>query len=109
VSLDPKALVFEAQKIRMRINGVVEGIEGALGARPGKNLQIHFRGTDQLEATIDRASCRLSFAIGLCGALGAAALTANRSGVPRWVPTLAGGIGAALAAGLLANRSKADR
>jgi predicted unusual protein kinase regulating ubiquinone biosynthesis (AarF/ABC1/UbiB family) len=107
-NLDPKALFFQAEKIRMRLNRVVEGIEGALGARPGANLQIHFRGTDRLEATIDQASRRLSYALGMCGALTVAAMTANRPGVPRWVPALMGGIGTAFAARLLTNRAKRD-
>ena len=103
--LDPKKVFYEAQKARVRLVRLLEAIEGAMGARPGARLQVDFRGTDPLEETIARASQRLSFALGLSGALVATAMTANSTRAPRWVPAMIGGISSALAAGLLIDRS----
>jgi predicted unusual protein kinase regulating ubiquinone biosynthesis (AarF/ABC1/UbiB family) len=106
--LDPKKVFYEAQKARLRLVRVLEAVEGLVGARPGGDarLQVQFRGADRLEDTINRASRRLSFAIGLTGALVVTASTANSTQVPRWIPAVIGGLGSALAAGLLFDRSR---
>jgi ubiquinone biosynthesis protein len=103
-SLDPKKVFYETQKARVRLVRLLEAVEGSVGARPGARLEVDFRGTEPLEETISRASRRLSLALGLSGALIGAATTADRA--PRWVPALMGGIGSALAAGLLADSSR---
>ena len=102
-SLDPKKVFYETQKARVRLVRLLEAVEGSVGARPGSRLQVDFRGTEPLEETISRASRRLSLALGLSGALIGAATTADRA--PRWLLALMAGIGSALAAGLLADRS----
>jgi ubiquinone biosynthesis protein len=104
--LDPKKVFYETQKARVRLVRLLEAIEGAVGARPGARLQVNFRGTEPLEETIDRASRRLSLALGLGGTLVAAAVTANSKRAPRWVTAMTGGIGSALAARLLMDRSR---
>jgi predicted unusual protein kinase regulating ubiquinone biosynthesis (AarF/ABC1/UbiB family) len=105
-SLDPKRVFYEMQKARVRLVRLLEAIEGSVGARPGARLQVDFRGTEALEESISRASRRLSLALGLGGALVGAAMTADPARAPRWVPTLMGGIGSALAARLLMDRSR---
>jgi ubiquinone biosynthesis protein len=105
-SLDPKKVFYETQKARVRLVRLLEAVEGSVGARPGSRLQVDFRGTDSLEESIARASRRLSLALGLGGALLGAAMTADPARAPRWVPALMGGIGSALAAGLLVDRSR---
>jgi ubiquinone biosynthesis protein len=103
--LEPKKIFYETQKVRVRLTRLLEAIEGAVGARPGTRLQVDFRGTEPLEVSITRASRRLSLALGLCSAFVGAAVTANSTRVPRWVPATMGGIGSALAARLLLDRS----
>jgi ubiquinone biosynthesis protein len=103
--LDPKKIFYETQKARVRLVRLLEAIEGAVGARPGARLQVDFRGTEPLEETIDRASRRLSLALGLGGTLVAAAVAANSERAPRWVMAMTGGIGSVLAARLLMDRS----
>src|SRR3712207_5331508 len=103
-SLDPKKVFYETQKAKIRLVRLLEAIEGSVGARPGARMQVDFRGTEPLEETISRASRRLSLALGLSGALIGAATTADRA--PRWLLALMAGIGSALAAGLLADRSR---
>jgi ubiquinone biosynthesis protein len=105
-SLDPKKVFYETQKARVRLVRLLEAIEGAVGARPGARLQVDFRGTEPLEETIDRASRRLSLALGLGGALVATAITADPSRAPRWVPAVMGTIGSGLAARLLMDRTR---
>jgi ubiquinone biosynthesis protein len=105
-SLEPKKVFYETQKARVRLVRLLEAIEGAVGARPGAPLQVDFRGTAPLEESITQASRRLSLALSLCSALVGAAVTANSTQVPRWVPATMGGIGSALAAKLLLDRSR---
>ena len=48
------------------------GIGAALAiayARPGAQLQVRFRGTEGLEATVAQAGRRFALALGVCGAL----------------------------------------
>jgi ubiquinone biosynthesis protein len=104
--LEPKKIFYETQKVRVRLVRLLEAIEGAVGARPGARLQVDFRGTESLEESINQASRRLSLALGLCSALVGAAVTANSTQVPRWVPATMGSIGSALAARLLLDRSR---
>jgi ubiquinone biosynthesis protein len=104
--LDPKKIFYETQKARVRLVRLLEAVEGAVGARPGTRLQVDFRGTEPLEETIDRASRRLSIALGLGGTLVAAAVTATSERAPRWVTAMTGGIGSALAARLLMERTR---
>ena len=104
-SLDPKKIFYETQKARVRLIRLLEAIEGSVGARPGSRLQVDFRGTEPLEETIAQASRRLSFALGLAGALIATAITANSAQTPRWVPAMTGTLGSALAARLVMDRS----
>jgi ubiquinone biosynthesis protein len=108
-SLDPKKVFYETQKMRIRLVRLLEAVEGAVGARPGARLQVDFRGTEPLEESITRASRRLSFALGLGGALVGAAVAADAERVPRWVPAPMSGIGSALAAGLLIDSSRRKR
>jgi ubiquinone biosynthesis protein len=104
--LDPKKIFYETRKARIRFVRLLEAIEGSVGARPGARLQVDFRGTESLEETITTASRRLSFALGLGGALVGAAMTADPARAPRWVPALMGTVGSALAARLLMDRSR---
>jgi ubiquinone biosynthesis protein len=104
--LDPKKIFYETQKARVRLVRLLEAVEGAVGARPGARLQIDFRGTEPLEDTIDRASRRLSLALGVGGALVATAVSANSTQAPRWMSAIMGGIGSLFAARLLADRSR---
>ncbi|HEX6510607.1 MAG TPA: AarF/UbiB family protein, partial [Chloroflexota bacterium] len=105
-ALNPQTVVYEAHKASARLSRVVEAVEGALGARPGGNLQVHFRGTERLEDTIVTASRQLSLALSASGALALTAVTANSTRTPRWVPVVTGSIGSALAARLLLHRPR---
>ena len=107
--LDPQTLMYEAQKAHARVSRVIEALEGAVGARPGSNLQVHFRGTERLEDTIVQASRQLSLALSASGALAVTAMTANSERTPRWIPMVMGSVGTALAGALLIHRPRRGR
>jgi predicted unusual protein kinase regulating ubiquinone biosynthesis (AarF/ABC1/UbiB family)/nucleotide-binding universal stress UspA family protein len=102
--LDPQRIFYNVQKARLRLTRLAEGLESALGARPGTGLQVQMGGVERLERVIGQASRQISLAAGLCGALALAGFTAGRGSAPRWVPMLMGGIGAVLAAELVRRR-----
>ncbi len=104
--LDPQTLFYEAQKVRVRVSRMTEALEGAVGARPGGNFQVNFRGTERLEDTIETASRQVSLALTASGALAVTALTANSERAPRWLPVVIGSVGSALAASLLVHRPR---
>ena len=104
--MDPQKLFYEAQKARVRLVRVLEGIEGLVGARPGAPPQVDVRGTERLEEAIARAGRRLSLALGLSGTLAVTAVSAASTRAPRWMPALTGGIGGLLAAALLVDRAR---
>jgi ubiquinone biosynthesis protein len=104
--LDPQTILYEAQRARTRVSRVVEALEGAVGARPGSNLQVNFRGTERLEDTIVQASRQLSLALSASGALAVTAMTANSERTPRWIPMMMGSVGTALAGALLIHRPR---
>jgi ubiquinone biosynthesis protein len=99
--LSPQGLFYGLHKTRQRLFRVVEAVEGAIGARPGENLQVRFRGTEGLESTIALAGRRVSLGLGACGALIGAGVAISAARTPRWIPSAMGGLGSVLAAGLL--------
>src|SRR6266542_2842670 len=60
--LEPKALFYRSQRLKVRFLRMVEAIERLIGARPGQKLEVNFRAAS-LEDTIRRAGRTL--AIGL--------------------------------------------
>ncbi len=98
--LDPKWLFYEGQKLRTRIVRLAEAIERLAGARPGPKLQVHFKGTENLESQIRRAGRRVSVGLISAGSLIGAAVAALGT-LPGWVPAVLGGVGGALALGLV--------
>ncbi len=100
-SFSPSKWMYEFQKASVRVNRVIEAIEGLLGARPGGNLQVNFRGTENLEETIGHASRQLALAFGAGTAIVGTAMSANSERAPRWVPVALGALGSALTGGLM--------
>ena len=44
-----KTVLYESQKIKVRIGRLIESFERLTGARPGPKLQVHFRGIEGIE------------------------------------------------------------
>jgi predicted unusual protein kinase regulating ubiquinone biosynthesis (AarF/ABC1/UbiB family) len=99
-TLDPKTLVYQSQKLKVRAMRVIEAVEHLIGARPGQKLEVNFRAAT-IESTIRQAGRRL--ALGLtAGAAGlATGLTAMSTVVAGWVPVTFGVIAGVLTVGLL--------
>jgi predicted unusual protein kinase regulating ubiquinone biosynthesis (AarF/ABC1/UbiB family)/nucleotide-binding universal stress UspA family protein len=99
----PQEMLYESQKIRTRVSKLVEALERLVGARPGPNLQVEFKGFEGVEVTVRRASRRLSFALAAAGAFVAMAITADSTNVAEWVPIAIGSIAGILTFGLMAD------
>ncbi len=68
-SADPRQLFFEAQKLRVRADRLLDSLERVVGARPGVGLQVEMTRSDELTGVIERTGKRI--AIGLGAAAGA--------------------------------------
>ena len=106
--LDPKALFYQSQKVKVRLVRVVEAVERLIGARPGQKLEVNFRAA-RLEATIRAAGRRLSFGLVAGAAWLGAAITAVSDRVAWWVPIGIGAIAAIFTAGLIVDLVRRPR
>jgi ubiquinone biosynthesis protein len=97
---DPKALFYQAQRLKVRFLRVVEAVERLIGARPGQKLEVNFRATT-LETTIRRAGRRLALALTAGAAMLGTALTAVSDKVASWVPVAFGVVAFVLTLGLV--------
>jgi predicted unusual protein kinase regulating ubiquinone biosynthesis (AarF/ABC1/UbiB family) len=97
--LDPKALFYQSQKVKVRLIRVVEAVERLIGARPGQKLEVNFRAA-RLEATIRAAGRRLAVGLVAGAALLGTAITAVSTRVEWWVPVGLGAVGAVFTVGL---------
>ena len=103
---NPQRMVYEGQKLMVRLTRIVEGLERVLGVRSGPSLRVEFRGTERLEAVIRRSGRRVAFAVAGGAALLSAALTASSAHLSVWIPALLGGLGVALIVGLLTDLAR---
>jgi predicted unusual protein kinase regulating ubiquinone biosynthesis (AarF/ABC1/UbiB family)/nucleotide-binding universal stress UspA family protein len=94
--VDPRRMIYEGQKAWVRVMRFIEAIEGLTGARPGGNLQVNFRGTENLEETIGRSARQLSLALAVSASIVGTAMSANSERAPKWLPAALGGVGTAL-------------
>jgi predicted unusual protein kinase regulating ubiquinone biosynthesis (AarF/ABC1/UbiB family) len=97
---DPQRVLYDVERLRVRLTRLAEAIERISGARPGARLQVDLGGTERLEQAIHVAGRRLALAITAGGALVGTAFTAAAAEVDGWVPATLGGAGAVLTAGL---------
>ena len=98
---DPRRMFYEAQKLKLRVVRLVESFERLTGARPGPKLQVHFRGTEDLEGTVRRAARRIAVAMAAGSTIVGAAILGSSATVDGWVPVSLGTLGALLTGGLL--------
>lgn len=96
LSADPKELVYDVQKLKVRATRFVESVERLTGARPGARLQVEMRGTEALEGAIRRGTRRLALAVTGGAAVAATGFTAGSDQVGAWLPIALGSAGAAV-------------
>ena len=105
----PQEMLYETQKFRARVGKLLEALERLVGARPGPNLQVEFKGFEGVEVTVRRASRRLAFALAAAGAFVATAITADSTQVGDWLPITLGTIAGILTFGLLGDALRRHR
>jgi hypothetical protein len=98
--LDPKALFFQAQKMRVRLSRLVESVERLIGARPGQKLAVDFRAAS-LETTVRRAGRHLAIGVVAASALLGTAIVTTSDRVAPWVGWSLGVIGVVFTLGLI--------
>jgi hypothetical protein len=108
--VDPKALFYQVQKMKIRAMRVIEAVERLIGARPGQKLEVNFRAAS-LERTVRRAGRRLAIGLVAAAALLGTAITSTSTNVQRWVPITLGTIGLLFTVGLVVDliRDRRDR
>jgi ubiquinone biosynthesis protein len=90
--VDPKALFYQLQRLKVRGLRVIEAVERLIGARPGQKLEVNFRAAT-LEQTVRRAGRRLALGLVAAAALLGSAITTTSERVAGWVPATLGVIG----------------
>ncbi len=98
---NPEGLFYKAEKFRVRVEQLIEAIEGVTGARPGRNLQINFKGTQGIEDTLRRLGRRLTLAVIAGAFVIATGLAVGFGQPPSWLTVTLGVVGGALVLGLL--------
>lgn len=98
--LDPRTLIYESQKLRVRVSRVIEAVERLVGARPGPKLAVDFR-ANSLEDEVRRAGQRMTFAAIAATSMFAAGFTAVSATVKEWVPITFGALAVLLTVGLI--------
>ncbi len=98
--IDPKALFYQLQRMKVRGMRVIEALERLIGARPGQKLEVNFRAAS-LEQTVRRAGRRLALGLVAAAALLGAAITTTSDRTKEWVPLTLGAIGLAFTIGLV--------
>jgi ubiquinone biosynthesis protein len=98
--VDPKALFYQSQRLKVRAMRVIEAVERLIGARPGAKLEVNFRAAT-LEQTVRRAGRRLALALVAAAALLGTAIISTSQDVPAWAGITLGTIGGLFTLGLL--------
>ncbi len=98
-ALDPKALVYQSQKLKVRAERVIEAIEHLIGARPGQKLVVNFKASS-LEDMVRRTGRRLALGLTAASSILASGLTATSATVADWVSVSFGIVAGLLIVGL---------
>jgi predicted unusual protein kinase regulating ubiquinone biosynthesis (AarF/ABC1/UbiB family) len=102
---DPKTLLYESQKLRVRAVRMVDTFERLMGARPGQNLQISFL-SRSLEDMVRQTGRRLTTGLITAACVFAAGLTAASTAAPNWAPIAFGGAAGLLTLGLIIDMTR---
>ena len=106
---NPRRLIYEGQKLKVRLTRLLEAFERVTGARPGASMQVEFRGTERLEQIVQQTGRRLALAMTGGAALLAAAIAEQSSRVAIWIPLVLGGLGVVSIIGVLLETFRARR
>jgi predicted unusual protein kinase regulating ubiquinone biosynthesis (AarF/ABC1/UbiB family)/nucleotide-binding universal stress UspA family protein len=98
--LNPKTLLYQSQKLKVRVVRAIETFERLIGARPGQKLEVNFR-AGSLEDTVRRVGRRLALGLIAAASVFATGFTAVSTTVADWVPPTFGGVAGLLTVGLI--------
>ncbi|MFO1418700.1 MAG: AarF/UbiB family protein [Methylotetracoccus sp.] len=98
--LSPKAILYESQKLKLRVTRVIESFERLVGARPGKKLEVNFQ-AGSLEETVRHTGQRLAAGLTAAASALGCAITVVSPEVADWIPASFGGTAAVLTLGLI--------
>jgi predicted unusual protein kinase regulating ubiquinone biosynthesis (AarF/ABC1/UbiB family) len=99
-TLNPKTLVYQAQKFKVRALRVIEAVEHLIGASPGQKLVVNFQATS-LEEIVRHTGRRLALGLTAAASVLASGLTVMSTGVAEWVPITFGAVAGLLTVGLV--------
>jgi hypothetical protein len=99
-ALNPKTLVYQSLKFKVRAMRVIEAVETLVGARSGEKLVVNFR-NDTLEDVVHRTGRRLALGLTAAASVLASGLTVTSMGVAEWVPITFGIVAGLLTIGLV--------
>jgi predicted unusual protein kinase regulating ubiquinone biosynthesis (AarF/ABC1/UbiB family)/nucleotide-binding universal stress UspA family protein len=98
--LEPKTLLYQSQKLKVRAIRVIETFERLIGARPGQKLAVNFHATS-LEDVVRQTGRRLALGLTAAASILATGLTAVSTTLANWVPATFGVVGGLLTFGLI--------
>jgi ubiquinone biosynthesis protein len=98
--LNPKTLVYQSLKFKVRALRVIEAVETLVGARSGEKLVVNFR-ANTLEDMVHRTGRRLVLGLTAAASILASGLTVTSTGVAEWVPITFGIVAGLLTIGLV--------
>jgi predicted unusual protein kinase regulating ubiquinone biosynthesis (AarF/ABC1/UbiB family) len=99
-SASPRKLFYESQKLRVRADRLVEGLERLVGARPGSGLHVEL-GDRALSDSIARAGRRIAISVAAATCAIATAVTATATHVGGWATPTFGAAAGLLTGGLV--------
>jgi predicted unusual protein kinase regulating ubiquinone biosynthesis (AarF/ABC1/UbiB family)/nucleotide-binding universal stress UspA family protein len=97
---NPKTLVYQSLKFKVRAMRVIEAVETLVGARSGEKLVVNFR-ANTLEDMVHRTGRRLVLGLTAAASILASGLTVTSTGVAEWVPITFGIVAGLLTIGLV--------
>lgn len=98
--LNPKTLVYQSLKFKVRALRVIEAVETLVGARSGEKLVVNFR-ANTLEDIVHHTGRRLALGLTAAASVLASGLTVMSTGVAEWVPITFGIVAGLLTVGLI--------
>ena len=98
--LNPKTLVYQSLKFKVRAMRVIEAVETLVGARSGEKLVVNFR-ANTLEDMVHHTGRRLVLGLTAAASILASGLTVTSTGVAEWVPITFGIVAGLLTVGLV--------
>jgi predicted unusual protein kinase regulating ubiquinone biosynthesis (AarF/ABC1/UbiB family) len=99
-AFNPKTLVYQSLKFKVRAMRVIEAVETLVGARSGEKLVVNFR-ANTLEDMVHRTGRRLVLGLTAAASILASGLTVTSTGVAEWVPITFGIVAGLLTIGLV--------